>query len=50
MVRVHTEDVGTISILFRLQPWVFASALKGFDKVVAPESNMAWNMYTWEFK
>jgi peptide/nickel transport system substrate-binding protein len=50
MVRIHTEDVGTVSLLFRLQPWVFASALKGFDKVVAPESNMAWNMHTWEFK
>jgi ABC-type transport system substrate-binding protein len=49
MVRLHTTDVGTISLLFRVQPWVMVSALKGFEKAVAPEANMAWNIHTWEF-
>ncbi len=50
MVRIHTEHVGTITLLMRVQPWVFVSGLTGFDRVAAPESNMAWNIHTWEFR
>jgi ABC-type transport system substrate-binding protein len=48
MVRLHTTDVGTISLLFRVQPWVAVSALKGMDKVVAPEAYMSWDIHNWE--
>jgi peptide/nickel transport system substrate-binding protein len=50
MVQIHTEDVGSISLFFRSQPWVFVSALKGLNEVVAPESFMAWKIHEWEFR
>lgn len=50
MVRIHTDDAGTLSMLYRTQPWVFASPLKGISKVVAPESYVPWNIHEWEFR
>jgi peptide/nickel transport system substrate-binding protein len=50
MVRIHTEDVGSISLLYRAHPWVFVSTLKGLDQVVPPESFMAWKIHEWTFE
>ena len=50
MVSVYTEDVSGISLYFRVQPWIFVSALKGLDHVAAPEATQAWNIYEWELQ
>jgi peptide/nickel transport system substrate-binding protein len=49
MARIFTEDVAAISLFFRTQPWAHVAALTG-PRVVAPESNMAWNIHEWEFR
>ncbi len=49
MAAIYTEDLPSISLFFRTQPWAFVSALRGLA-IVAPESNMAWNVHEWEFK
>jgi ABC-type transport system substrate-binding protein len=49
MMRIFTEDVGSISLFFRTQPWPHVAALHGLQ-VVAPESNMSWNIHEWEFR
>ncbi len=49
MVRIFTDDLAAISLFFRVQPWVYISALKGVDREVAPEAFAAWNLHTWTF-
>ena len=49
MTKIQAEDLPAISIFFVTQPWAFVSALKG-PKLVAPDSNMSWNIETWEFR
>ena len=48
MLRVYADDLPTISLFFRAQPFAYANALHGPGKA-APESNVAWNIYEWEF-
>lgn len=49
MARIVADDVPEVSLFFRTQPWVYVNALKG-PRLVAPESNMSWDIHTWEFK
>lgn len=49
MARIFTDEVAAISLFFRTQPWAHVAALTG-PRVVAPESNMAWNIHEWEFR
>lgn len=49
LVRVHTEDLPSISLFFRAQPRVYANALRG-PKLVPPEGNMSWNIQEWELR
>ncbi len=49
MAKVQADDLPAISIFFVTQPWAFTSALKG-PKLVAPDTNMSWNIETWEFR
>jgi len=49
LVRVHTEDLPSISLFFRAQPWAYANALRG-PKLVPPEGNMSWNIQEWELR
>jgi peptide/nickel transport system substrate-binding protein len=49
MVKLYTEDVGSISLFFRTQPWAHVAALRG-PMLVAPESNVAWNVHEWELR
>jgi len=50
MVRIFTDDVAAISLFFRVQPWVYVSAVKGVDREVAPEAAAAWNIHQWTFE
>jgi ABC-type transport system substrate-binding protein len=47
-VGIFTEDLPAISLFFRVQPWIFASSLKGLDHVAAPETLQSWNIHEWE--
>ena len=49
MAKLYSEELPAISMFFRTQPWVFPSALRG-PKLVAPESNVSWNIYEWELQ
>jgi ABC-type transport system substrate-binding protein len=49
MVRMFTEDVGAISLSFRVQPSVFSHRLKGVSPSVASEALVAWNIHEWQF-
>ena len=49
LVKLYTEDVGSISLFFRTQPWAHVAALRG-PMLVAPESNVAWNVHEWELR
>lgn len=49
MARLVSDDEPEISLFFRTQPWIYVNALKGMQ-LVAPESNMAWNIHEWEFR
>jgi len=49
MARIVSDDVPEISLFFRTQPWIHVNALTGM-RLVAPESNMAWNIHEWEFR
>ena len=48
MLRVYAEDVPSFGMFFRGQAFAFVSALKG-PTLVAPEANIPWNIYEWEF-
>jgi peptide/nickel transport system substrate-binding protein len=49
MAKIYTDELPAISLFLRTQPWVYAAALSG-PRLVAPESNMAWNIYEWELR
>ncbi|MPZ15652.1 MAG: hypothetical protein GEU73_14725 [Chloroflexi bacterium] len=49
MVRLSTDDVESITLAIRGQPWVYVSDLKGIV-LVPPEGNMSWNIHDWEFR
>jgi peptide/nickel transport system substrate-binding protein len=49
MAKIVSDDEPEISIFFRTQPWVYSNAVKGLQ-LVAPESNMSWNIHQWEFR
>jgi peptide/nickel transport system substrate-binding protein len=49
MVRILTEDMESISLLIRGQPWVHVAALKGIA-IVPPEGNMSWNIHEWQLQ
>lgn len=49
MALIFTEEVPFISLFFRTQPWAFVKGLTGLQ-VVAPESNMSWNIHEWDFR
>ncbi|HZT07596.1 MAG TPA: peptide ABC transporter substrate-binding protein [Chloroflexota bacterium] len=49
MAKLFTDDVASISLFFRTQPWAFVSSLSGLE-VVGPEASMAWNINAWEFR
>ena len=49
MARIFADDLPAISLFFRTQPWIYVKGLTGLQ-LVAPESNMSWNIHTWEFR
>jgi ABC-type transport system substrate-binding protein len=49
MVHLLTDDVQSVSLLIRGQPWAYVAQLKGIT-LVPPEGNMSWNMYEWELQ
>jgi ABC-type transport system substrate-binding protein len=49
MVRIFTDDAAAISLFFRVQPWVYVSAIKGLDREVAPEASVGWRIHEWTF-
>jgi len=49
MARLVAEDLPSISLFYRTQPWISGNTLKGLQ-LVAPESNMSWNIHEWEFR
>lgn len=49
MVRLMTDDLQSISLLIRGQPWVYVSELKGIG-LAPPEGNVSWNIHEWELR
>lgn len=49
MVRLMTDDVQSISLLIRGQPWVYVTGLTGIA-LAPPEGNVSWNIHQWEFR
>ncbi|HZT05390.1 MAG TPA: ABC transporter substrate-binding protein [Chloroflexota bacterium] len=49
MAKLQADQLPAISLFFVTQPWAFVSGLTG-PKLVAGESNMSWNIETWEFR
>ena len=49
MARLFTEDVAAISLYARAGFWANTSALQGMTNVPA-DSNVAWNIETWELR
>ncbi|MBM2810629.1 MAG: hypothetical protein HW416_1388 [Chloroflexi bacterium] len=49
LVRILTEDVQSITLFIRAQPWAYVSELKGLT-LAPPEGNMAWDLQNWEFR
>lgn len=49
MVQLLTDDMQSISLMIRGQPWVYVSELKGIA-LVPPEGNMSWNLHEWELR
>jgi peptide/nickel transport system substrate-binding protein len=49
MAKIFAEDLPSVTLFFRTQPWISGSTLKGLA-LVAPESNMSWNIHEWEFR
>jgi ABC-type transport system substrate-binding protein len=48
-IRILTEEVGTVSLLFNPSALVFPTVISGMD-IRAPESDTTWNIHTWELK
>jgi peptide/nickel transport system substrate-binding protein len=49
MVRIYSEELPSISLFFNPIPLAHVAALKGPDNV-AQDSEIAWNIYTWELQ
>lgn len=49
MARIFTEDVAAISLFFRPQVWAHAASLYGPHEG-SSETNLAWDLHTWEFR
>jgi len=49
MAKIVSDEVPEISLFFRTQPWIHVKALTGM-RLVAPESNMSWNIQEWDFR
>jgi hypothetical protein len=49
MARLFTDDVAAISLFFRPQVWAHAASVHGPHSAPA-ETNLAWDMHTWEFR
>lgn len=49
MVRLLTDDVQSVSLFIRAQPWTYVTELKGLA-LVPPEGNMSWNIQEWELR
>jgi peptide/nickel transport system substrate-binding protein len=49
MSRLLSEQLPTISVFFAYHHWAHVSGLKG-PKVVAPGSNVAWDIHEWTFQ
>jgi ABC-type transport system substrate-binding protein len=49
ITKLVSEELPSISLFFSAQAWVHTSDLRG-PKLVAPETNMSWNIQEWEFQ
>lgn len=49
MVRIFTDSLPAHSLFFRPSTVAHVSALRG-PELVAPETNLAWNVHTWELR
>lgn len=49
MVAIFTDTLPASSLFFRPSTEAYVTALRG-PEPVAPESNVAWNVQTWEFQ
>src|SRR5581483_8706433 len=47
-LQVYAEQLPAASLFFRAQPFAYAAGIVG-PATAAPESNMAWNIQTWEY-
>jgi peptide/nickel transport system substrate-binding protein len=48
MARIFSEELPAISVWFAFHHWAHVAGLKG-PRVVAPGSQVAWNIHEWEF-
>ena len=48
MLRIYSEETPAFGTFFRGQAFAFVSALQGPTRV-APEANIPWDIYAWEF-
>jgi peptide/nickel transport system substrate-binding protein len=48
-VTILSEDLPTVSLFFRSQPFAHVTELRGPD-TSAPEASIPWNVHTWEFR
>jgi peptide/nickel transport system substrate-binding protein len=46
-VKLYSSEVPAITLFFPIFPWVFASDVTG-PRVRPSDSNIAWNVHTWE--
>ncbi|HEY3116455.1 MAG TPA: hypothetical protein VGK54_06920, partial [Chloroflexota bacterium] len=49
MMKIFTDELPAISLLFLAQPYAYASALHGVLPV-APEGDITWNLHEWEYR
>jgi peptide/nickel transport system substrate-binding protein len=48
-MKVLNDDLPAISLFYRTQPWAHVAALTG-PKLAAPDANVSWDIYAWEFR
>jgi len=48
-LRLYAEDLPSVPLFFRAQPFAFAAGIKG-PAVAAPESSVVWNIHEWEYR
>lgn len=49
MVQLMTDDLQSITLMIRGQPWVYVAGLKGIA-LAPPEGNVSWNIHEWEWQ